>query len=317
MIKRLFFLVILGLSFVYSYALPKDSIVAKLNPMDSLNTTSVSLIKFTRSDFTLLDSLRKDSILRSIAFPYENLQSAEGFDEIKFERRTLPGVKEIEFRKKRDENWKFWILMAIIFFVSSVRLMNLKRFDEIISSAFEMSFDLKVWKDKSPNYLLTSLAIFLGFIASGALFSVTYAERKSLIEVNSDISLFWTVALGMIIVYLAKIILNLFIGFVFKTQQLSQLFLFNAISISNLVGLFLIGFNLLYIYVPEVSIVRFIGACAIIIILVGFIFRMVKNLLMGVNISKYPTIYLFTYLCAFEILPWCVVFKLYLNTWFN
>jgi hypothetical protein len=308
MIKRLFFLVILGLSLVYSYALPKDSIVAKINPMDSLNTTPVSLIKFTRSDFTLLDSLRKDSILRSIA---------EGFDEIKFERRTLPGVKEIEFRKKRDENWKFWILMAIIFFVASVRLMNLKRFDEIISSAFEMSFDLKVWKDKSPNYLLTSLAIFLGFIASGALFSVTYAERKSLIEVNSDISLFWIVALGMIIVYLAKIILNLFIGFVFKTQQLSQLFLFNAISISNLVGLFLIGFNLLYIYVPEVSIVRFIGACAIIIILVGFIFRMVKNLLMGVNISKYPTIYLFTYLCAFEILPWCVVFKLYLNTWFN
>jgi hypothetical protein len=257
--------------------------------MDSLNTTPVSLIKFTRSDFTLLDSLRKDSILRSIAFPYENLQSAEGFDEIKFERRTLPGVKEIEFRKKRDENWKFWILMAIIFFVASVRLMNLKRFDEIISSAFEMSFDLKVWKDKSPNYLLTSLAIFLGFIASGALFSVTYAERKSLIEVNSDISLFWIVALGMIIVYLAKIIFNLF----------------------------MIGFNLLYIYVPEVSIVRFIGACAIIIILVGFIFRMVKNLLMGVNISKYPTIYLFTYLCAFEILPWCVVFKLYLNTWFN
>lgn len=317
MIKRLFFLVILGLSLVYSYALPKDSLVAKINPIDSLNITSTSQIKFTRSDFTLLDSLRKDSILRSIAFPYENLQSAEGLDEIKFESRTLPGVKEIEFRKKRDENWKFWILMAIIFFVASVRLMNLKRFDEIISSAFEMSFDLKVWKDKSPNYLLTSLAIFLGFIASGALFSVTYAERKSLIEVNSDISLFWTVSLGMIIVYLAKIILNLFIGFIFKTQQLSQLFLFNAISISNLVGLFLIVLNLLYIYVPDTLIVRFIGACAIIIILVGFIFRMVKNLLMGVNVSKYPTIYLFTYLCAFEILPWCVVFKLYLNTWFN
>ncbi|MFY8107730.1 MAG: DUF4271 domain-containing protein [Bacteroidia bacterium] len=317
MIKRLFFLVILGLSLGYLYALPKDSLVAKINPIDSLNSTSTSQIKFTRSDFTLLDSLRKDSILRSIAFPYENLQSAEGLDEIKFESRTLPGVKEIEFRKKRDENWKFWILMAIIFFVASVRLMNLKRFDEIISSAFEMSFDLKVWKDKSPNYLLTSLAIFLGFIASGALFSVTYAERKSLIEVNSDISLFWTVSLGMIIVYLAKIILNLFIGFIFKTQQLSQLFLFNAISISNLVGLFLIVLNLLYIYVPDTLIVRFIGACAIIIILVGFIFRMVKNLLMGVNVSKYPTIYLFTYLCAFEILPWCVVFKLYLNTWFN
>ncbi len=317
MIRRLLFLVILGIGVKCLIALPKDSLVANTKLLDSLNSESLGSVKLTRSDFTLLDSLRKDSILRGIAFPYENIKGADLSEEVKFESRTLPGVKEIEFRKKRDENWKFWILMAIIFFVAAVRLMNLKRFDEIISSAFEMSFDLKVWKDKSPNYLITSLAIFLGFVASAALFVVTYAERKSLIDVNSDISLFWTVSLGMIIVYAAKIILNLFIGVIFKTQQLSQLFLFNAISINNLVGLFLIGLNLLYIYVPDPSIIRFIGAFAIIIILVGFIFRMVKNLLMGVNVSKYPTIYLFTYLCAFEILPWCVVFKLYLNTWFN
>jgi hypothetical protein len=317
MIKKLLFLVILGFGVKCLIALPNDTLIAKIKPLDSLNSESSVSLKLTRSDFPLLDSLRKDSILRGIAFPYENLKDAEIAEEIKFESRTLPGVKEIEFRKKRDENWKFWILMAIIFFVATVRLINLKRFDEIISSAFEMSFDLKVWKDKSPNYLLTSLAIFLGFVASGALFAVTYAERKSLIDVNSDISLFWTVSLGLVIVYTSKIVLNILIGFIFKTQQLSQLFLFNAISINNLVGLFLIGLNLLYIYVPDVIIIRFIGACAIIIILVGFIFRMVKNLLMGVNVSKYPTIYLFTYLCAFEILPWCVVFKLYLNTWFN
>jgi hypothetical protein len=317
MLKKLLFSAFFVTALKCLYALPADtSVVNQIRySSDSLKVDSV--VKFLRSDFSLLDSMRNQQTLRGIVFPYENIRGEALTEDIIFESRTLPGVKEIEFRKTRDETWKFWILIGIIFFVSFVRLMNIKRFDEIISSAFEMSFDLKVWQDRSPNYLLTTLAIFIGFIFSSALFSVTYAERKSLIEVNSDISLFWTVSIGLIAIYSAKIILNLFVGLIFKTQRLSQLFLFNAISVNNLIGLFLIVLNLLYIYVPDNVIARFIGACAIVSILVGFIFRLIKNLLMGSAVSKYPTIYLFTYLCAFEILPWCVVFKLYLNTWFN
>ena len=316
--RKHFFISVLMLLLVNSlYSLPVDTILVSNSTTDSIQADTNKVIKYTRSDYSLLDSFRNYTTLRSIAFPYENIKGLAITEDVKFESRTLPGVKEIVFRKKRDETWKFWILITIIFFVASVRLINIKRFDEIISSAFDMSFDLKVWVEKSPNYIITSLAIFIGFITSSALFAVTYAERKSLIEVNSDVSLFWSVSLGLLIIYIAKIFLNLFVGLIFKTQRLSQLFLFNAISINNLVGLFLIVLNLVYIYVPDYGTIRFIGACAIVVILVGFIFRMIKNLLMGSSVSKYPIIYLFTYLCAFEILPWCVVFKLYLNTWFN
>ncbi|MFY8021339.1 MAG: hypothetical protein ACOVP1_09085, partial [Bacteroidia bacterium] len=150
--KRFCISVVFCLLVNWVFSLPVDTAMTRNTPTDSLQIDTVQIVKYTRSDFSLLDSFRNYSSLRSIAFPYETIKGMAITEDIKFESRTLPGVKEIEFRKKRDETWKFWVLIAIIFFVASVRLMNIKRFDEIISSAFDMSFDLKVWLEKSPNY---------------------------------------------------------------------------------------------------------------------------------------------------------------------
>jgi hypothetical protein len=276
---------------------------------------SVLVVKPIHSKFPLLDSIRNPASIRKEIYPSEAITRVIFQEEIP--QRDLPSVKQIQYRTNRQGNWKFWALSLIIFFLAAVRLFNIKRFDAIIMAATDMGLNVKSWLEKGPNYLLTSFLIFLGFVGSLSLFAVSYAERRGLIEKGVDFEVFLKIAGFVTLVYIAKILLNFFIGALFKMLDLATLFIFNAVSINNLIGLLLLAFNLVYIYVPGYDMARIIAALAIIIILVGFIFRTLKNLLLGIEVMKYPTIYLFTYLCAFEIFPWFIVFKLYLNTWFN
>jgi hypothetical protein len=289
-----------------------DTIANQLSIPDSIQTI---VLKPNHSKFSLLDSIRNPTSIRKEIYPSEAITRVIFEEEVK--QRNFPSVKQIQYRTARQGNWKFWALSLIIFFLAAVRLFNIKRFDAIILAATDMGLNVKSWLEKGPNYLLTSFLIFLGFVASLSLFAVSYAERRGLIEKGVDFEVFWKIAGFVTLVYLAKIVLNFFVGALFKMLDLATLFVFNAISINNLIGLLLLAFNLMYIYVPGYETSRIIAALAIIVILVGFIFRTLKNLLLGIEAMKYPTIYLFTYLCAFEVFPWFIVFKLYLNTWFN
>jgi hypothetical protein len=311
-VKFIFFGVFLLLNTFNTYAQSEHLIDSNTI---TAHTDSIILHKNLHSKFSLLDSIRNPSLIRKQLFPNESITRVIFHEELA--QRDLPSIKQIQYRNSRQGNWKFWAISIIIFFLAAVRLFNIKRFDAIIIAATDMGLNVKSWLEKGPNYLLTSFLIFIGFVGSLSLFAVSYAERRGLIEKTDDFEVFWKIAGFITAVYLGKIVLNFIVGALFKMLDLATLMVFNAVSINNLIGLLLLAFNLMYIYVPGYETSRIIAALAIIVILVGFIFRTLKNLLLGMDAMKYPTIYLFTYLCAFEIFPWFIVFKLYLNTWFN
>ncbi|GAB1447580.1 MAG: DUF4271 domain-containing protein [Bacteroidia bacterium] len=271
----------------------------------------------TSSKFPLLDSLRKPERMRQFIFPYEAIRHLAPEKVEEFSHRDLPGVKEIGFRKKKDRNWKFFVLAAILIFVAILRLMNIRRFDETLSIAFDTTTDIRIYLERGVDSVITGIGIFIAYLASLALFLVSYAENRRMLDTLSNSELFFKVFFTLILIYLGKMLIQLFISSVFKVRQFGQLFLLNTLSTSNLAGLVLIFFNLLYIYVPTAESAMLIGDFALIVLLVTIVFRLLKDVLMGLSVQGYPFLYLFIYLCALEILPFLVVFKLYLNTWFN
>lgn len=284
---------------------------------DSSQKLPDSMVLPTSSKFPLLDSLRKPERIRMLLFPNEALKNAAPEEIEKFEQRELPGVKEIGFRKKKDRNWKFFVLAAILVFVSILRLSNIRRFDETLTIAFDTTTDIRIYLERGADSIATGIGIFLAYLASLSLFLVSYAENRRMLDTLSNSDLFFKVFFALILIYITKLILQLFVASVFKVTQFGHLFLLNTLSTSNLAGLVLIFFNLLYIYVPTAESAMLIGDFALVVLLVTLVFRLLKDVLMGIGVQGYPFLYLFIYLCAFEILPFLVVFKLYLNTWFN
>jgi hypothetical protein len=98
-------------------------------------------------------------------------------------------------------------------------------------------------------------------------------------------------------------------------KQMSSVIIFNALVLNNVLGVALVFINLFFVFVSDPKIVNIIASISIITILLSVIYRQIKNIIMISQISKFQFIYIFLYLCALEILPWLVIFKVFLNRW--
>jgi uncharacterized membrane protein YraQ (UPF0718 family) len=96
---------------------------------------------------------------------------------------------------------------------------------------------------------------------------------------------------------------------------MSSVIIFNALVLNNVLGVVLVFLNLFFVFVNEPVIVNIIASISIITILISVIYRQIKNILMISQYTKLQFVYIFLYLCSLEILPWLVLFKVFLNSW--
>jgi hypothetical protein len=159
------------------------------------------------------------------------------------------------------------------------------------------------------------LGLFINFILSLSLFLTTLLQLNHQVETDNYYLFFFKLILVLLAVYAGKILLNIAIGFIFRVRSLSITTLFNAILVNNLLGVGLVFLNLFFVFVANVQMANVFSAVILITILVGVVYRQIKNLIMTAQNTHIQIIYIFLYLCALEILPWLVLFKLFLNSW--
>jgi len=283
--------------------------------VDSLKTDSVRpLIQVKLIEgLNYLDSLKKDNNLRKMFFLNEQV-SGEAVQMNGSEKtRDLPRLKSIRYRLPRKENWKFWILVGSMLFISFIRISNIKRFDEQLMTASDFSIDLKFSTEKTGSYLFNHLALFANFLISLSLFWVTYIEHHSL-EENVHYSLrLWQQVGILLILYSGKFIISIVVGYIFEMGMYARVFLYNTLVVNNFLGVLLVFFNLFYIYIHTPETLLIVESIILILIFIAIIFRTIKNALMSLQAGNEQLIYIILYLCSFEIVPWLILLKLFIN----
>jgi len=283
--------------------------------VDSLKTDSVRpLIQVKLIEgLNYLDSLKKDNNLRKMFFLNEQV-SGEAVQMNGSEKtRDLPRLKSIRYRLPRRENWKFWTLVGSMLFISFIRISNIKRFDEQLMTASDFSIDLKFSTEKTGSYLFNHLALFANFLISLSLFWVTYIEHHSL-EENVHYSLrLWQQVGILLILYSGKFIISIVVGYIFEMGMYARVFLYNTLVVNNFLGVLLVFFNLFYIYIHTPETLLIVESIILILIFIAIIFRTIKNALMSLQAVNEQLIYIILYLCSFEIVPWLILLKLFIN----
>lgn len=291
-----------------------------LNAQDTLQTAGLdSSVQMKQeidlSPQNLLDSLSDANNMRLYFFRHERITNIIESVESLESTRDLPLLKAIQLRKKPREAWKFWVLLLNLLFLALIRLIHIKRFDEIIQSAFNLQADFSQYTDKVGTYVASHTGLFINFIIAVSFFISNLLAINHQLESNNYYGFFIKLSLGLFLLYLGKVALNLFIGYLFKVKKMSSVIIFNALVLNNVLGVVLVFLNLFFVFVNEPAIVNIIASVSIVTILISVIYRQIKNILMISQFSKFQFIYIFLYLCALEILPWLVLFKVFLNSW--
>ncbi len=220
-------------------------------------------------------------------------------------------VREEEY-EARSYDGLFYLLVGMLFFFAIVKLSFGKYLGNLLTLFFRVSMRQQqireqVLQSPFPSLLLNGL-----FVLSGGLYAVfllTYAHYCYPYQ-------FWTYfvysSVALAVIYLIKFIFLKIAGWIFNIQRTVETYILIVFVSNKIIGIFLLPFLVILSFSgPLVS-----GICitlSLFMIGIFFIYRLVASFKMLRKEIKISGLHFFLYLCAFEIAPLLLIYKVLLS----
>ncbi|WP_417853895.1 DUF4271 domain-containing protein [Xanthomarina gelatinilytica] len=206
----------------------------------------------------------------------------------------------------------FFIILIVVslVFVAIAKLLFEKRFNHFASILINSSY-LKVYSKDQKFIDLFDGLLFLNLLFSASIFGfICYNTLFESIEMS--VALIFKFMFGIGVFILIKVLLERLIGSLFSIDNLMDKYLFQKTSYKNYLGLALIPINVLLLFsmTPNKAIVLTVIILLTVINTIGLLTSYKSNL----NLIKRDFFYFILYLCALEIGPYIILYKVFIET---
>lgn len=204
----------------------------------------------------------------------------------------------------------FTILIVVgVLFIAIAKAIHPKRFNDFVYVLGNSKY-LKIYAKEQKFFDKFDALIFINLILSAAIFTYICLQNDNN-NLTPTIDSIFKLTFGIGVFILIKVLLERLIGSLFEIDKLIDQYLFQKISYKNLLGIFLIPINLLLIYTfkPTLTIILIIFIFLILINVLGLITTIKTNL----SIIKQNLFYFILYLCALEIAPYIILYKVFIS----
>jgi hypothetical protein len=278
----------------------KDSVGKFSVKSDSLKNLA---IKSNVSD-SLKDTLKHDSTQIAIQkAPIKKILQRNNAVQL------MPGSP----RNAPEHDIVFYILIFLLFFLGLIKTSFPKYVNSIFSLSFQATFRQTQIKEQMAQNFFPAFMLNVLFVLCGGLFITLFAEYNHWATIEFWQLFVYSTAI-LLLIYLAKYIVISFTGWVFNTKDAAMEYRFVVFLINKLLGIILLPLLFLIAYADNkiqnisITIVICIAVFSLAIRYLVSLARIRKNL----SITAF---HFFIYLCAVEIMPLLVIYKvLFLQT---
>ena len=207
-----------------------------------------------------------------------------------------------------NEWFTVFIVLGLVFLTIS-KFLSSRRFDDFLTVIGNSKY-LKIYAREQKFIDVFDTLLFLNLVISVSIFSfLMYSEFVNPAEF--DLIQFFKLLFGVGALVLIKVLLERLIGSLFEIDALIDSYLFQKTTYKNYSGLILLPVNILLIYAfsPSKLIIYIILGLIFLINLIGFItsFKNHQKILLN------NLFYFILYLCALEIGPYLILYRLILD----
>ncbi len=291
---------------------PKNTVIAtRFEVKDSLSSRRLtdSLLQLKA------DSLRQDSIRKAAAEAAKPVIDTSTYARF-MHHPYLPENKKatymlIDYRRRESKDQLFYVMAGLVFFFAFLKVVYPRYFKNLFNSFFQTSVRLKQTKEQLLQDSLASLLTNLLFVMSVSLYAALVIRYEQWVLVS-----FWELvvygALVLLVVYLGKYLFLLFSGWVFNSRESAAGYVFIVFLVNKAIGIMLIPFTLLVAFaakpLTDVALTVSIG-----VIILLFLYRYIVSFTAIRNNLKVNALHFFLYLCAVEVLPLLLIYKVLIN----
>ena len=225
--------------------------------------------------------------------------------------QTKPSFRINELHITSNFDGRFYLLMGMLFFLAFIKVTFPKYFYNVFQLIFQSPVRQKQTREQLHQNNLASLFSNILFIGNASIFVSLLAVKNAWV----DISLFTCIgyaALGFTGLYLFKFLFLWFSGWLFGQAEAIGNYSFIVFLTNKVMGVFLIPAILLLAFSP-ISVQDFAYNSALIVISILFIYRYLVSFSIIRASLKVSAFHFFLYLCACEVLPMLVLYKLMMD----
>lgn len=226
-------------------------------------------------------------------------------------KNTKPVMMISDERESSSKDELFYLLAGITFYFAFLKITFPKYFQNIFKLLFQSSFFQKHGKEVMSQDNLPSLLFNLLFIISGGLFLTLLSIHYQWLKMPFWLMLFYA-SVTLAVIYFGKFLFISFAGWVFNAGEAAKIYNTIIFLVNKIIGIVLIPLLLLFAFSDSFISNDILSICYIVfIILLAYRYLASFNLISGT--LKINPIHFFVYLCAVEILPLLIIYKVIIN----
>lgn len=213
-----------------------------------------------------------------------------------------------DFRERRTLDDMFYLLMGVVLLLAFVRTVFPRYFKNLFVLFLQTSLRQKQTKDQLLQDNLGSLFVNLLFIISTSIYGALVIRNKEWLDYPFWHIVFFGAAL-LTMVYFGKFLFLRFSGWVFNSREAALNYTFTVFLVNKVMGVILVPFLFLMAFAKpgfkEVALTVSVG-----IMILLLLYRYVISFATIRNTLKVNALHFFLYLCAVELLPLLLLYKL-------
>ncbi len=213
-------------------------------------------------------------------------------------------------REALSNEWFTIIIVICLSILAITKYLFPVRFLDFLATPGNSKY-LKVYARDQKFIDLFDGLLYSNFSISLALF-IFLVYKNHIQAIDFEILLFLKIVFGVASLFLIKILLERLIGSLFELDELVDSYLFQKTSYKNYLGIILFPVNLLLIFtiIPTRDVLISIAFILAVINFTGFItsFKTHQKLIIS------NLFYFILYICAFEIAPYIILYKVFMRS---
>lgn len=231
------------------------------------------------------------------------------YNELVTKSNDSPLIFRIEQRfSLPDKDFLFYSILGLLFLFAFVHNVYPQYFPKLFSQFNQSSLRMLQNREQLLQNSLASLLMNIGFILSFSLMATLLIFNRHLLPLS-----FWEgyayIALFFTALYLGKYLFLLLAGYTFNSMELIQTYVFVIFMINKVLGILLVPFILILAFAkPQFYPIAIVGGAVLSVLLI--LYRYLFSLTTVRNKLHISSFHFFLYLCAFEIVPILILYKL-------
>jgi hypothetical protein len=295
-------------------AIVQDSVVVK----DTLWVKYVPVIPktFLQADAWYLQSIPrdpKDSSFNVLKLYLNFFAKKQHAYQLYNQKVTSSNANDVLYKIEQkfslpDKDILFYAVIALIFLYSFLIQIAPQYIAKLFSQFSQSSLRMMQNREQLLQNSLASFIMNIGFVVSFSLMTTLVIFNAHLLPINFWEGFFY-MCLFFLGLYIGKYICLTIAGYIFNTIELVQTYIFVVFMINKVLGILLIPFiGILAFAKPFLHPFAIWGASLLMVLLL--LYRYLFSLTSVRNKLHVSSFHFFLYLCAFEVIPLLILYKL-------